>query len=81
MAGTVMRRRLARHLKEAGLAPIRFHDLRDTAATLMPEDGFPIHRVARILGHDDPAMTLRRYVHTLSELEQEGAKRLERWAF
>jgi integrase len=78
---TVVRRRLKRHLKEAGLPQIRFHDLRDTAATLMLEDGFPVHRVARILGHADPAMTLRRYAHVLSELEQEGAERLDRWAF
>ena len=81
LAGSVMRRQLAKHLKEAGLPEIRFHDLRDTAATLMLEDGFPVHRVARILGHADPAMTLRRYAHVLSELEESGAERLDRWAF
>jgi integrase len=72
---------LRKHLHAAGLPEIRFHDLRDTAATLMIRDEFPVHLVARILGHKDPVMTLRRYAHVLADMEETGAEKLDRWAF
>ena len=47
-------------LARAGLPPeTRFHDLRHTAATHALRAGRPIHEVSRMLGHSDPAMTLR----------------------
>src|SRR5215204_59699 len=58
--GSVMRS-LRQFLGEAGLpTKIRFHDLRHTAGTLALQQGVPLHTVSRMLGHADPAMTLRR---------------------
>lgn len=50
-------------LAQAGLPRMKFHDLRDTAATHMLEDGTPINVVSEVLGHADEAITLRRYAH------------------
>ena len=47
-------------LREAELpADVRFHDLRHTAGTHALRQGRPIHEVSKMLGHADPAMTLR----------------------
>jgi integrase len=43
---------------EAGLPPIRFHDLRHTAAVLMIRQGVPINVVSQVLGHASAKMTL-----------------------
>ncbi len=47
---------------EAGLAHIRFHDLRHTAGTFLAHGGMNIALVAEILGHSDPKTT-RRYIN------------------
>ena len=70
-----------RHLEAASLPRIRFHDLRHTAATLAIRAGTPIHVVAKMLGHKDPAMTLRRYSHVLDEMEDTAAQRMYGYAF
>ena len=59
-----------RHRERAGLPAMRFHDLRDTAGTLMIRAGVDIWTVADILGHADPAMTLRRYTHVLPDMRK-----------
>jgi integrase len=60
------------YLAEAGLpADLRFHDLRHTAGTLALRQGMPLHAVSKMLGHSDPAMTLRRYAHVLDDMEDE----------
>lgn len=65
-------------LEEAGLpAEVRFHDLRHTAAILAIKQGIPIATVSKMLGHSDPAMTLRRYVHVLGEMCEEAAKAMD----
>jgi integrase len=69
-----------RHLKRAGLPRIRFHDLRDTAGTLMIRAGVDIRTVADILGHADPAMTLRRYAHVLPDMRERAAKLIDSYA-
>ena len=73
--------RLRKDLAAANLPPVRFHDLRDTAATLLLDHGEKLHVVAKILGHKDPAMTLRRYAHVLPDSKEEAAKRMESYAF
>jgi integrase len=45
----------------AALPKMRFHDLQHTAATLVLKNGVDVGTMADILGHKDPAMTLRRY--------------------
>jgi hypothetical protein len=53
-------------------AEIRFDDLRHTAGSLALRQGMPLHAVSKMLGHSDPAMTLRRYAHVLEDMEDEG---------
>lgn len=59
-----------RHLEAAGLPKIRFHDLRHTVAVMVLNSGVPINVVSQVLGHRDPAMTLRRHAHVLSDAQQ-----------
>lgn len=47
----------------AKLPNIRFHDMRHTAASLMLEHGVPLADVSEILGHANPAITARLYLH------------------
>ena len=73
-----VRRTLKRLLKKAGLpATVRFHDLRHTAGTLALRQGMTLHAVSKMLGHADPAMTLRRYAHVLEDLEDEGGRAMD----
>lgn len=46
---------LRRALRRAGLRPLRFHDRRHLAGTLMSEAGIPPKRAQEILGHADVA--------------------------
>lgn len=72
---------LRKDLRAAGLPKIRFHDLRDTAATLLLSHGTPVHVVAKILGHKDPALTLRRYAHVLPDAREAAARAMSEYAF
>ena len=58
-------------------AKVRFHDLRHTAGTLAIKQGMPIHVVSRMLGHSDPAMTLRRYAHVLDDMREDAARAMD----
>ena len=71
-------RSLRRLLAEAGLpAEVRFHDLRHTAATLAIKQGIPVPTVSKMLGHSDPAMTLRQYAHVLDEMRDDAARTMD----
>jgi len=71
-------RSLRRFLEEASLpVEVRFHDLRHTAGTLALRQGVPLHTVARMLGHSDPAMTLRRYAHVLEDMREYAARAMD----
>lgn len=71
-------RNLLRDYKEvlvnAGLAPIRFHDLRHTAASIMLNRNIPVLTVSRILGHSKPSITLDIYGHLISGAQLEAAR-------
>ena len=54
--------RTAATRRKAGLPEtVRFHELRPTAGTLALRQGMTLHAVSKMLGHADPAMSLRRY--------------------
>jgi integrase len=75
-----VRKSLRRLLKKAGLPEpgrVRFHDLRHTAGTLALRQGMTLHAVSKMLGHADPAMTLRRYAHVLDDMEDEGGRAMD----
>lgn len=71
-------RNLLRDFKEvlanAGLPPIRFHDLRHTAASIMLNRNIPVLTVSRILGHSKPSITLDVYGHLISGAQLEAAR-------
>jgi integrase len=45
----------------AGLGPLRVHELRHTAVSIAVDAGADVLAVARMLGHADPSITLKRY--------------------
>ena len=51
------------HFKCAGIRRVSPHMLRHTFATRMIENGSDAKSLALIIGHSNPAFTLRRYVH------------------
>jgi site-specific recombinase XerD len=60
-------------LEACGATPIRFHDLRHTALTLMVESGINLKVVQSIGGHAD-IKTTRKYVHLLGDSIEKVAK-------
>ena len=64
---SILRRHFVQVLKRTELPPIRFHDLRHTAATLMLANNVPLVTVSKILGHSSPAITATIYAHALDE--------------
>lgn len=65
-------------LERAKLPPMRFHDLRHAAATLLMSEGVPIKAVSELLGHSDVATTLRIYSHVLPTMHGEAANAMDR---
>ena len=49
-------------MKAAGIVGFRWHDLRHTFASWLIQDGVPLDRVSKLLGHKGLAMTMR-YAH------------------
>jgi integrase len=69
-------RPFGRLLRRAGIPAIRFHDDRQTFATLMLELGESPKTVQMMLGHSKIATTLDTYSHVSLELEKRAAARL-----
>jgi len=63
-------------LKEAGLPPIHFHDLRHSAASILLCMGVNVKVIQELLGHSDISITLRTYSHLLPSMQQEV---VEKW--
>lgn len=65
-------------LKKAGLPPMRFHDLRHSAATLLITMGVPVKVIQELLGHSSITITLNVYSHVLPSMQQEAMEKLDR---
>ena len=63
-------------LGTAGLPPVRRHDLRHTAASLLVAQGVPPRVVMAILGHNQIALTMNAYSHVAPEVSREAADRI-----
>jgi integrase len=65
-------------LRKAGLAYVRPHDLRHTAATLLLLEGVQPLVVSEMLGHASVAFTLATYGHVLAEMRKPARDAMER---
>ena len=65
-------------LEKAGLPPMRIHDLRHTAATLLMAEGVPVKVASEMLGHADVTTTLRIYSHVLPGMGEAAADAMDR---
>ncbi len=65
-------------LEDAGIARIRFHDLRHSAATILLSMGVNIKVVQEILGHSRVDMTLDVYSHVLPGMQEDAAVKMSK---
>jgi integrase len=71
------KRSFATLLKQAGLSPIRFHDLRHTCATLLFQRNVHPKFVQELLGHANIAITLDTYSHVISGMGDQTVRAME----
>ena len=72
-AQNIVNRHFKPLLKRTGLAPIRWHDLRHTCATLLLGSGVHPKLVQHLLGHASITMTLDRYSHWIPSMGRDAA--------
>ena len=63
-------------LAEAGLPRMRFHELRNAAATVMLTLGVQARVVMETLGHSQISTTMDRYSHVIPELQRDASERV-----
>lgn len=66
-----------RLLKQSGLPPFRFHDLRHTSASLMLNNDIPVIIVSRRLGHARASITSDVYGHLMPNMQDEAAEMID----
>jgi integrase len=64
-------------LKQAGLPPVRFYDLRHKCATLLLTGNVNPKIVSELLGHSTIAKTLDTYSHVLPNMRDQAAAAME----
>ena len=63
-------------IRMAGLPPMRYHDLRHGAASIMAAQGVSARVAMEILGHAQISTTMNIYTHIAPELQKEAAERV-----
>ncbi|HUA09478.1 MAG TPA: tyrosine-type recombinase/integrase [Candidatus Acidoferrales bacterium] len=61
-------------MKRSAVRRIRFHDLRDTHASLLAKAGVPIEVISKRLGHSDISITYDRYITVYRDRDAEAAE-------
>jgi integrase len=77
-AGNFLRRQYRPLLKRLDLPPVRFHDLRHTAATLLLLQGVHPKVVSEMLGHASVSITLDLYSHVLPDMQRDAMEAMAR---
>ena len=75
---TNVRRYVMALLRRAGIADMRYYDLRRSAASLMAARGVPARVAMEILGHSDIRLTMNVYTHVLDESKRLAADAMDR---
>lgn len=73
---TSFSRRFRKLREQAGVTPIRFHDVRHTFATLALQAGIPVKVVSEILGHANIAITLDTYSHVIPSMMEDAVDKV-----
>jgi len=63
--------------ERAGVPPMRLHDLRHSAASLMAAQGVPARTIMAILGHSSIGITYNTYVHVYEEAKDAAGMAME----
>jgi Phage integrase family len=63
-------------LRRTGLPPLRFHDLRQMAGSLMHKAGISLKRAQEILGHAREHTTLAIYTYTMRRTRDDSADKI-----
>jgi len=61
---------------KAGVRRVRLHDGRHSAATMLLNDGTPVHIVSKLLGHSRASITLDVYAHAIESGGDAAGERL-----
>ena len=73
-----VQRYFTKGIEDAGVKPIRIHDLRHSHATLLINSGVNIVAVSKRLGHSSINQTLKTYTHLLKNTDDELINTLEK---
>lgn len=76
--GETVGRLLRRLLVAAGLPPLRFHDLRHSAASLLLAQGVAPRVVMDVLGHSQIGVTMNTFSHVVPALVDAAASAVDR---
>jgi integrase len=76
-ASRLLRASFHPRLRCAGLSPMRFHDLRHSAATLLLGQGTHPKIVAELLGHSKIGTTMHLYSHVTPTMQREATLAME----
>ena len=76
LAGGWALREFKKHPVAAGLPPMRLHDLRHAAISLLLAKGVPLTTVSKLAGHANTEITARLYAHVLTGAEREAVEHL-----
>jgi integrase len=71
-------RNLRSAVKQLGLPPVTFHDLRHSHATLLLEEQVPMKVISERLGHASIQLTANLYTHVTARLQEDAANAVEK---